>query len=61
MKIFEVVIGSNHFLIQAQTVGKKAGAPIIYSSSQHYTLAGCKRVEEKDIQISYQASRGSVQ
>ena len=30
IKIFEVVIGSNHFLIQPQTVGKKAGAPIIY-------------------------------
>ena len=29
MKIFEVVIGSNHFFIQPQTVGKKAGAPII--------------------------------
>lgn len=29
MKIFEVVIGSNHFLIQPQTVGKNEGAPII--------------------------------
>jgi hypothetical protein len=29
MKIFEVVIGSNHRFIQPQTVGKKAGAPII--------------------------------
>jgi len=31
MKILEVVIGSNHFLIQPQTVGKNAGAPIICS------------------------------
>jgi hypothetical protein len=30
MNIFDVVIGSNHFLIQPQTVGKKAGAPMIY-------------------------------
>jgi len=29
MKIFEVVIGSNQRFIQPQTVGKKAGAPII--------------------------------
>ena len=29
MKILEVVIGSNHRFIQPQTVGKKAGAPII--------------------------------
>lgn len=29
MKILEVVIGSNHFFIQPQTVGKKAGAPMI--------------------------------
>lgn len=32
MKIFEVVMGSNHFLIQPQTVGKKAGAPIIWET-----------------------------
>jgi len=30
MKILEVVIGSNHFLIQPHTVGKNAGAPIIW-------------------------------
>lgn len=30
MKIFEVVMGSNHFLIQDQTVGKNAGAPMIW-------------------------------
>lgn len=30
MNIFDVVIGSNHFLIQPQTVGKNEGAPIIY-------------------------------
>ena len=30
MNILEVVMGSNHFLIQPQTVGKKDGAPIIY-------------------------------
>lgn len=29
MKILDVVIGSNHFLIQPQTVGKNDGAPII--------------------------------
>lgn len=29
MKIFEVVMGSNHLLIQPQTVGKKEGAPMI--------------------------------
>ena len=29
MNIFEVVIGSNHFFIQPQTVGKNAGAPMI--------------------------------
>jgi len=29
MKIFEVVPGSNQRLIQLQTVGKKAGAPMI--------------------------------
>ena len=29
MKILEVVMGSNHFLIQPQTVGKKDGAPMI--------------------------------
>jgi hypothetical protein len=29
MKILEVVTGSNQRLIQPQTVGKKAGAPII--------------------------------
>ena len=29
MKILEVVMGSNHFLIQPQTVGKKEGAPMI--------------------------------
>lgn len=31
MKILEVVTGSNQRLIQPQTVGKKYGAPIIYS------------------------------
>ena len=31
MKILDVVMGSNHFLIQPQTVGKKDGAPIIYT------------------------------
>ena len=31
MKIFEVVIGSNQRFIQPQTVGKKAGAPIIFT------------------------------
>lgn len=30
MKIFDVVIGSNHFLIHPQTVGKNAGAPMIW-------------------------------
>ena len=29
MNILDVVIGSNHFLIQLQTVGKKEGAPMI--------------------------------
>jgi len=29
MKIFDVVIGSNHLLIQPQTVGKNEGAPMI--------------------------------
>ena len=29
MNILEVVIGSNHFLTQPQTVGKKDGAPMI--------------------------------
>jgi hypothetical protein len=29
MKILEVVTGSNQRLIQPQTVGKKAGAPMI--------------------------------
>ncbi len=31
MKILEVVMGSNHFLIQPQTVGKNEGAPMIYA------------------------------
>ena len=31
IKILDVVIGSNHFLIHPQTVGKKEGAPIIYN------------------------------
>jgi len=30
MNIFEVVMGSNHFLIHPQTVGKKEGAPMIW-------------------------------
>ena len=30
MKIFDVVIGSNHFLTQPHTVGKKDGAPMIW-------------------------------
>jgi hypothetical protein len=30
MKILEVVMGSNQRFIQPQTVGKKAGAPIIW-------------------------------
>ena len=30
MKIFDVVPGSNHRLIQLQTVGKNEGAPMIY-------------------------------
>ena len=29
MKILDVVIGSNHFFIQPQTVGKNTGAPMI--------------------------------
>jgi hypothetical protein len=29
MNILETVMGSNHRLIQPQTVGKKAGAPMI--------------------------------
>ena len=29
MKILETVTGSNQFLTQAQTVGKKEGAPMI--------------------------------
>jgi hypothetical protein len=31
MKIFDTVTGSNHRLIQDQTVGKKFGAPMIYN------------------------------
>lgn len=30
MNILDVVIGSNHFLIHPQTVGKNEGAPMIY-------------------------------
>lgn len=42
MKILEVVTGSNHFLIQLQTVGKKAGAPmILFSLCQRERQAGC--------------------
>jgi hypothetical protein len=33
MKILDVVPGSNQRLIQLQTVGKKAGAPMIYRKS----------------------------
>jgi len=32
MKIFDTVIGSNHFLTQFHTVGKKEGAPMIYEN-----------------------------
>ena len=32
IKILETVMGSNHRLIQLQTVGKNAGAPMIWST-----------------------------
>lgn len=33
INILEVVMGSNHFLIQPQTTGKKEGAPMILQGS----------------------------
>lgn len=33
MNILEVVMGSNHFLIQPQTTGKNEGAPMILAGS----------------------------
>ena len=30
IKILDVVAGSNHFVMNPQMVGKKAGAPMIY-------------------------------
>lgn len=38
MNILEVVIGSNHFLIHPQTVGKKEGAPMIYGVWSAFTI-----------------------
>lgn len=61
MKIFEVVMGSNHFLIQPQTVGKNAGAPIIWRESQSSEHVVMKREAVLYLQISDQASRDSVQ
>ena len=40
MKILDVVIGSNHFLIHPQTVGKKAGAPMIWAWLSAQMLTG---------------------
>lgn len=39
MNILEVVIGSNHFLIQPHTVGKNAGAPIIWEGLVYVVAA----------------------
>jgi len=38
MKILEVVIGSNHFFIHPQTVGKKPGAPMTWEVILAYFL-----------------------
>lgn len=35
MKILDVVAGSNHFVMNPQMVGKKAGAPMIYLTARH--------------------------
>ena len=43
MNIFEVVIGSNHFLIQPQTVGKNEGAPMIWRENQSVGIRSRER------------------
>src|ERR1700722_887212 len=55
INIFETVTGSNHRLIQPQTVGKKAGAPIICRKSVWRT-----NYHSKHLHIFCRASQGSV-
>lgn len=57
MKIFEVVIGSNHFLIHPHTVGKNEGAPIIYHSTSRSDLSYYH--QRADLQISGLAFLGN--
>ena len=40
MNILEVVMGSNHFLIQPQTMGKNEGAPMILDAHISISAAG---------------------
>ena len=46
MKILEVVIGSNHLLIQPHTVGKKEGAPMIWG--RQYRMGGLRSMLKSD-------------
>lgn len=43
MNIFEVVIESNHFLIQPQTAGKNEGAPMIWRENQYVRTCSRER------------------
>lgn len=56
MKILEVVMGSNQRLIQPQTVGKKAGAPIIYFSISTSSTMKFKRGVERLTKIRSKVS-----
>ncbi len=59
MKILEVVMGSNHFLIQPQTVGKKDGAPMIYTISFDLDVQDTTQCYNGRLQIFYLVSLGS--
>ncbi len=61
MKILEVVMGSNHFLIQPQTVGKKDGAPMIYTVSFDVYIPDGPPCYKGRLQIFYPVSLGNVQ
>ena len=58
MNILEVVIGSNHFLIQPQTVGKNEGAPMILVRQSAKTLSS---ILASDLRIFGPVSLGNVQ
>jgi hypothetical protein len=56
IKILDVVAGSNHFVMNPQMVGKKAGAPMIYIATRNKHKLSLGPQTEASIQLTKRSS-----